>query len=258
MSGKKFSWPVNEELVFVRPPKEEYNGSLDYFYDSDLFPELDILKENWEKIRDEILDFEKSTGELSGMSSVNPANVYGGNWTLIYLKSFQRLYSKNRERFPLTCQIIDQIPNCVFSAVSILPPNSDIAPHFGDTNGIIRAHLGLVVPAPYPEIAIHVGEDERGWQEGELMCFVNVHKHHVWNKTNQKRYVLMVDIVPEVLKKRQNEICYLGLGSQTYNYFYKEFGWFRKLPKVVHHVFLKLSMLLWKIYLPIETSFKLR
>ena len=227
-------------------------------YGAENFPELNILKENWKKIRDEILKFEDIKGELFGTNSVNPANVYGGNWTLIYLKSFQRLYNKNRARFPFTSKIIDQIPNCVFSAVSILPPNSDIAPHFGDTNGIIRAHIGLIIPAPYPEIAIHVGEEERGWKEGEILCFVNVHKHHVWNRTNKKRYILMVDIVPNELKNRQKEICYLGLGSQSFNFFYKEFKLFRMLPKVAHTIFLKVSVLLWKVYLPIETKLKLR
>jgi len=257
MKSSKFLWPEGEDLVFVRPPDEFYDGKLDFFYDAGLFPELKELKQNWKAIRDEILEFEQNAGRLEGMSSVNPANVVGGNWTLIYLKSFMRVYNKNLERFPLIRSLINDIPNCVFSAISILPPNTKIEPHYGDTNGIIRVHLGLIVPFPYPEIAIRVGDQERGWEEGEFMCFVNVHKHNVWNNTNSKRYVLMLDIVPEPLKERQLEISLLGLASQTYNYFYLKSALFRKLPVFIHQAFISIAKFIWRIYLPIETKFKL-
>jgi aspartyl/asparaginyl beta-hydroxylase (cupin superfamily) len=113
MNTTGYAWPEGEELIYVRPPVEEYHGKLDYFYDPALFPELQPLMDNWEKIRDEILEFEKRNGELQGMSSVNPANVYGGKWTLIYLFSFSRMFHKNRERFPFTVSILNKIPNAV-------------------------------------------------------------------------------------------------------------------------------------------------
>jgi ornithine lipid ester-linked acyl 2-hydroxylase len=252
-----YSWPKNEKIVFLRPPKEEYHGNLKNFYHPKSFPELNILKKNWEAIRDEITDFENKTGDLKGMSSVNPANVYGGKWTLIYLKSFLRNFHKNRNRFPLTCSLIDKVPNCVFSAISILPPNTEIAPHYGDTNGIVRVHLGLIVPETYPTIAIRVGDEEVGWEEGEFMCFINVQKHSVWNRSNKKRYVLMLDIVPEELKNKKIDISTRGLGSQTYNYFYSKFSFYRKLPKPLLDLSIFIFTILWKIYLPIENKLKL-
>lgn len=256
MSNAEFSWPEGEKLVFVRPPKEEYNGHLDCFYSPDLFPELLPLKANWQKIRDEITEFEKKNGELSGMSSISPAKVYGGNWTLIYLMSFMRKNHENREKFPYICSLIDQIPNIVFAAVSVLPPNSEIAPHFGDTNGIIRTHLGLIIPAPYPTIAIKIGEEERGWQEGELMCFINVQKHSVWNRSNERRYVLMVDFVPKILENRIMEICCKGLGSQSFIYLYKNIKLVRALPGFVQDFMCQVATAIWRIYLPLQRRFK--
>lgn len=255
METKEYKWPEGEELIFVRPPIERYDGKLENFYDSSLFPELKILKDNWEKIRDEILNFEKENGHLKGMSSVNPANVYGGEWTLIYLFSFMRMFHKNRNRFPVTVSILDQIPNAVFSAISVLPPGVELAPHYGDTNGIVRCHLALVVPEPYPAIAIRVGEEERGWEEGEVLCFINVQRHSVWNKSDKRRYVLMVDIVPNCLIHRKMEICSLGLGSQSFIFFYNKFNFVQKLPKFIHNLMCNVFSFIWRIYLPIQRKF---
>lgn len=254
MEAKEFIWPEDETIVYLRPPNEEYDGSLNSFYSSDCFPELNVLKDNWKKIKDEILNFEKEQGQLKGMGSANPSEVYGGNWTVIYLMSFLRLFRKNRNKFPVTSSVLDKIPNCVFSAISVLPPNTEIAPHYGDTNEIVRCHLSLIVPDPYPTIGINVDGEEKGWEEGEILCFMNVHKHRVWSKSDKKRYVLMVDIVPKNLSSKKNQICYKGLGSQTYNYLYSKIRIFRKLPTPIHQLSVKIFTFIWRTYLPLQRS----
>lgn len=249
MSVNEFIWPEGEELTFVRPPKEEYNGKLENFYSPDSFPELAYVKENWKVIRDEVLEYERNHGNLAGQNAVNVAGVAGEPWTLLYLKSFNRQFPKNKKKFPKTAAIFDSIPNVVFAAVSILPPKTKILPHHGDTNGIVRSHLGLVIPAPYPDIAIKVREEERGWEEGEIFCFINVHRHEVWNNTNERRYILLFDFVPKPLQHRILEICSKGLGSQSYNALYVKFGWYRKLPKFFHDINIWAFTQIWKIYL---------
>ena len=252
MELTKYEWPLEEKIVFLRPPNEYYDGKLGFYYSPDCFPELNILKENWQTIRDEIVEYENKNGEINWMSSLNPAGVHGGKWSLIYLKSFNRLFKKNRTLFPSTTKILDSIPNCVLSSISILPPNTEIKPHYGDTNGIVRVHLGLIVPEPYPTIGMKVGNQEKGWAEGELLCFINVQKHSVWNKSNKRRYVIMLDIVPQPLLHKKNDICVLGLGSQTFNYFYNKSKIFQKFPSPIHSIFIKLFSMAWKFYLPIE------
>ena len=88
-----YEWPESENLVFLRPPKEFYDGKLAPFYHSSFFPELNELKENWTLIRDEILEYEHKFGNLSGMNSLSPADVTG-TWTLLYIKSFLCNYKK--------------------------------------------------------------------------------------------------------------------------------------------------------------------
>lgn len=256
MTSHQFNWPEGEKLVFVRPPVEEYHGHLANFYDPALFPELAPLKKHWKEIRDEILEFERTKGLINEMTATTPAKMYGGNWSLIVLSSMRRLRHENRKRFPLICSITDKIPNIVFVGVSIMPPNTEIAPHYGDTNGIVRSHLALIIPAPYPTIGIKVGEEERGWEEGELLSFINVQKHNVWNKSPQRRYVLMIDSVPNILQHRTMEICSKGLGSQTFNYLWMLFPVLKHTPAFVHNLIVAAATITWRIYLPVQRRFK--
>ncbi len=253
-AAEEFIWPADEEIVYLRPPKEEYHGKLKPFYSPEAFPELAILKENWKGIRDEILAYERSHGELRDMDSLSPAVTAGGTWSLIYLMSFLRKYHKNRADFPFLTSITDQIPSCVFVGISTLPPHTEIKPHFGDTNGIVRTHLGLIIPDPYPVIGIRVGDEERGWEEGELLCFINVTEHNVWSRSDHRRYVLMFDFVAQPLAHRKWEIATRALGSQSFIFFYKRYALVRKLPLFMHGFFCRLFALIWRIYLPIQRS----
>jgi hypothetical protein len=255
MKLNKYSWPKNETLVFVRPPIEEYHGNLDNFYDPDSFPELNILKENWTVIRDEVLNYENSYGNLSGTSVKSPADVTGA-WTVKYLKSFDRVNYENQKAFPKTTAIVNSIKNSVFASISILSPNTEIKPHYGDTNGIVRVHLALIIPEPYPKCAIRVNEEEMGWKEGELISFINVQKHEVWNRTNRRRYVLMVDIVPNELASIRNEICYKGLGSQSFIYLYNNISLIRILPNFSYDLLCTIFSFMWKVYLPFQKRLK--
>ena len=257
MSEHTYVWPEGEKIVFIRPPVEEYHGNLEYFYSPDSFPELTPLTANWEGIRDEIISLEKKYGLLSGINSLSPAKVEGqGKWSLIYLMSFRWIFHKNQQRFPFTSSVIAQIPNCVFAGVSILPPHTEIKPHYGDTNAIIRTHLALIVPEPYPTIGIRVGDEEMGWEEGKLMCFINVQKHSVWNRSDKRRYVLMFDFVPKVWEHDLKKICADALGSQSFIFFYKRMALVRSLPISVHNMMCKVFAWIWRAYLPIQRRLK--
>lgn len=256
MSNELYVWPEGEEIVYLRPPREEYHGNLERYYPTEAFPELAPLKDNWKGIRDEILGIEKKDGFITGMNSLSPAKIEGeGKWSLVYLMSFRWKFHKNIEKFPFTWSVVQQIPNCVFAGVSILPPHTEIKPHYGDTNSIVRTHLALVVPEPYPTIGINVNGEERGWEEGELLNFINVQQHYVWNNSDKRRYVLMFDFIPKPLIHRREEICSNALGSQSFIFFYKRFALVRAFPEFTHGIICKVFALIWRLYLPIQRRF---
>ncbi len=255
MTDQKFTWPKGEELVYLRPPKEEYHGNLPNFYPSEMFHELDILKENWEALRDEIIAYEKEKGEIEGIDSYSPADTRG-TWSTVNLVSYGVFFHKNRKKFPLLTKLTDQIPSCTTVTISILHPFTEIKPHYGDTNGVIRAHLGLIVPDAYPTVGMRVGDEEQGWKEGELLFFTIVNRHHVWSKSAKKRYLLLIDFVPELLKDKQAEICSKTLGSQTYIFLYKRISLFRHLPESIANFMCFSFSVLWRVLLPIQRKVK--
>jgi hypothetical protein len=257
MSDALFSWPQGEELVYLRPPQEEYHGKMPCFPPIEAFPEMNPLQENWEAIRDEILDFEKRNGPIYGMSALSsPAETAGNVWSTINLMSYLMLYHKNRKNFPFLCSLTDKIPNIVTVTISVLAPNMVIKPHYGDTNGIIRAHLGLIVPAPYPELGIRVGDEERGWEDGKFICITVVNRHSVWSRSPKKRYILIVDFTPKIIEDKMVEICTKTLGSQTYIFLYHKLGFVKKLPESVAAFLCSFFAFLWRFYLPIQRRFK--
>jgi len=249
--------PQKEKLVFLKR-EERYTGSLPRFYSPELFPELQPLKDNWRAIRDEILDFEKSQGEIQGLDS-NPyvAPQFSGiNWSNIFLENFMIRHHKNRKKFPVTSAVVDQIPNCSFVVISVLSPHTTILPHYGDTNGTVRSHLGLVVPAGLPKCGARVGDEERGWTEGELTLFTEAYLHGTWNHTNEKRYVLVVDIVPGFHGESKISVCTNLLGAQSYNYLEKRFPVLKNIPDSMLGIVCSVLAFMWRCYLPIQRSMK--
>jgi hypothetical protein len=255
---KSFKWPDGEEVIFIRPPKEIYTGKLENYYHPDSFPELAVLKSNWEKIRDEIFEFEKTNGSIKQMDSFSPAFVEGNSWNAIILKNYNWKFFRNIEKFPFIYSIVDSIPNCTLAAVSKLEPFTCIKPHHGETNGAIRVHLGLDVPGILPDLGIRVGGEENCWKNGELICYPDIKKHEVWNNTPYNRYILIIDIVPAPLINRINEICSKALGNQSYIFFYQRFKLARIIPYSLQNFFVFIFSIFWKIYLKIQAVLSLR
>jgi beta-hydroxylase len=78
---------------------------------------------------------------------------------------------------------------------SILSPRKHILDHRGPYKGVLRYHLGLIVPRDAEDCKIRVGEDFRHWMQGESMVFDDTYNHEVWNDTDETRVVLFVDVL---------------------------------------------------------------
>src|SRR5690606_823226 len=70
-----------------------------------------------------------------------------------------------------------------------------IPPHRGPYAGVLRYHLGLIVPEPISEVKIRVDKDFGYWEEGKSLIFDDTYEHEVWNNTDNYRVVLFVDFV---------------------------------------------------------------
>ncbi|KAG4073680.1 hypothetical protein HA402_000904 [Bradysia odoriphaga] len=109
---------------------------------------LDVLQQNWEKIRDEGLSVLNDKGHFTDESE-NLRDV--GDWKQFDLFARGRKIGAHCARTPFTCKIIETFPAARFCKrgqvkFSVMHPGTHVWPHCGPTNCRIRAHLGLKVP----------------------------------------------------------------------------------------------------------------
>jgi hypothetical protein len=73
------------------------------------------------------------------------------------------------------------------------PPPYKIPPHKGVTTGILRTHLGLIVPKDRENCTMTVGDEVCVWEQGKAFVFDDTYRHHVWNNTDEERVILIFD-----------------------------------------------------------------
>lgn len=99
------------------------------------------------------------------------------------------------------------IPGLLSASISKLSAHAEIKPHYGDSNVMIRAHLGVVVPAGLPLCGLEVQGEQRGWDKGKWLLFCDAHYHRAWNNSEEDRYVIIADIIHPHFAHRKDEIC---------------------------------------------------
>src|SRR6266700_2370702 len=107
-----------------------------------------------------------------------------------------RALLRERERIPScheTTRLIETIPGMKPAFFSILGPRKHIPEHRGPYAGVLRYHLGLIVPRQKEACRIRVDSDIAQWEEGRSVVFDDTYPHEVWNDTDEERVVLFVD-----------------------------------------------------------------
>ena len=70
----------------------------------------------------------------------------GKLWKVLGYKFYCHFLPSFLEQMPRTAAILDRIPFVTSAGFSLLPGNTDILPHRGKTDSVLRYHLGLIVP----------------------------------------------------------------------------------------------------------------
>lgn len=95
---------------------------------------------------------------------------------------------------PQTARAAERIPGMRSAAFSILEPGARIPPHRGYWRGLVRCHLGLIVPEPAERCRMRVGDKMLRWRRGGAIFFDDTYEHEAWNETDGERVVLFLDI----------------------------------------------------------------
>ena len=166
------------------------------FYDPELFPWIKDMESGFGLIRrelDMILEHTQSLPNFQDISPEQAAITRDDRWKTFGFYAYGRRFKKNCALCPETDRLIRRIPGMTTALFSILLPGKKIPPHRGPYNGVLRYHLGLLVPKHADLCGIRVGNQERRWAEGESLVFDDTHPHSAWNNSSQPRAVLFVD-----------------------------------------------------------------
>jgi aspartyl/asparaginyl beta-hydroxylase (cupin superfamily) len=195
--------PTNDAEPWFADSARPFKGSEPFFYDTRKFPWVARIESQWTVIRDELLASiavaeNMLTPYIDGTMTSRP-----NQWKTLGLMFWTKRSRENCRRFPQTWALLRYVPDIIAISLNLLDADTTIKPHIGNTNAIIRCHLGLLIPEPAPRCGFRVGSETRSWNEGEFLMFCDAHQHTAWNNSDRKRYILVVDVMrPEFRRSK--------------------------------------------------------
>ena len=192
--------------------------------DSKHFPFLQEFTNNWEVIQKEVLGILKNREEIPAFQEVSPEQHWiakGKNWRTFFLFGFGEKLPANCAKAPVTTALLEKVPNLQISWFSILSPGYHIPPHRGVTKGILRAHLGLIIPKDAEKCRIRVGDQIRVWHPGEIFVLDDTYEHEVWNDTSDERVILIFDF-DRPMKWLGRNLLHSFIYAMKFTAFYQE------------------------------------
>lgn len=191
--GKNFLWGLEKVIArYSLVPNTP-------FLPSEQFEWTQTLEQNWQAIRSEldvILQYTEQLPRFQDISEDQGRNISKDDlWKTFFLYGYGVKMEQNCDYCPETTRIIEGIPGLKTAFFSILLPGKHIPEHRGPYKGVLRCHLALKVPQAEEQCAIRVDHETRHWSEGKTMIFDDSYYHEAWNKTDETRVVLFLDIV---------------------------------------------------------------
>nr|WP_206370500.1 aspartyl/asparaginyl beta-hydroxylase domain-containing protein [Solimonas marina] len=161
----------------------------------DEFPELKLLRDNWEIIRDEAQQL-YGRGLIRQSDKTNDLafnSFFRKGWTRFYLKWYRDYLPSALQACPRTIELLRQTPSVKAAMFTVLQPHSNLGEHRDPFAGSLRYHLGLVTPNS-DDCAIWVDGNKYAWRDGQDVVFDETYVHSAKNDTDQYRIILFCDI----------------------------------------------------------------
>jgi beta-hydroxylase len=193
-------------------------------YDNAVFPWTKAIEADWPAIRaeldrillrqDDLPGFHELTSDVATISQ-------DSGWKSFVLCGYGFRSQANIDQCPRTWAACQHIPGLTTAMFSILEPGKHLPPHRGPYNGVLRLHLGLIVPEPREQLGIRIEQEVYRWREGEAVIFDDAYEHEAWNRTDKTRVVLFVDFI-KPLRFPANLINRLLLSLAVFTPFIRE------------------------------------
>ncbi len=176
------------------------------------FPWVDALEENGGAIREELDWLLERRDALPRFQDISPAQksiARDDRWRVFPLYGFGVRSDRNCAICPRTAAVLDGIPDVIHAFFSVLAPGAHIPRHHGITRGIVRCHLGLIVPERAERCRMEIDGTTLVWREGEAVVFDDTRPHEVWNDTDETRVVLLIDVPRPMTRKGRTLLAML-------------------------------------------------
>jgi len=168
------------------------------FFDPGQFNWVPAVEAQWKTIRrelDGVMQYWDTLPNFQDISTDQRTITDDDRWKTFFLYAYGLKAEGNCGRCPETTRLVESVPGMKTAFFSILAPGKHIPAHRGPFKGVIRYHLGLLVPEPAERCRIRVGTEIRHWREGKSLVFDDTYEHEVWNETAGRRAVLFLDVV---------------------------------------------------------------
>jgi len=183
-----------------------------------MFPASVEFENNWSDIRKEAYQVLNLKNFNVWREFIAADEDFWRGWNIFTLRLYGVDIENNMERCPRLAKLLHRYTDIHTAVFSILEPGKVISPHYGPNKGVLRYHLGLIIPAG--DCHLKVGNDTYYWQEGEGMMFDETYLHSAHNNTNQVRVVLYMDIprlMPNKLLTSLNDWLLWAIENSSHN-----------------------------------------
>ncbi|MBL9133982.1 MAG: aspartyl/asparaginyl beta-hydroxylase domain-containing protein, partial [Verrucomicrobiaceae bacterium] len=151
-------------------------------YSNAHFPWVDAVEADWRKVRaelDAVMQFRDSMPSFQDIVKEVGLIQSDNDWKTFFLRGVGMDCRENALRCPETMKLLEKIPGVTTAFFSILSPRKHIPHHRGPWAGVLRLHVGLLVPEPRDQVRIRVANQVCHWEEGKCLIFDDTWNHEV-------------------------------------------------------------------------------
>lgn len=180
-----------ERMIASRFP-----GGEPAFFDVNEFAWVAEVEAGWKRIHSELVQVLTNRSSIPAFQEVSKDQAVlteYDHWKTFFLYAYGHRIHQNCMSCPETDRLLSHIPGMKTAMFSILAAGKHIPQHRGPYKGVLRYHLGLIIPQPYESCMIRVKDEIRTWAPAESLIFDDSHPHEAWNRSSSERVVLFVD-----------------------------------------------------------------
>jgi len=161
------------------------------FHNTDNYPAIARLCEQLKTHAEWIAKDGYELAQKASFTKWHESCIHNGNWFAHGIK-WQGVDIDGEGAETVRCILHEAGDLVRHAGYSLMLPHTEITTHRGYSDTVLRLHLGLFIPDG--DCGICVAGETRHWAPGELLLFDDTQEHHAYNRTDQGRLVLLLDL----------------------------------------------------------------